>query len=195
MLLPGHLAMAAAQVRCPLSAFSLRQAASERRARTGPRTPPETAAGKSPEERDAPEGAGGAAEEVEPERTQAAEEEEREDRRELLEAIENPSAAELVELGELAFDSGDSHAAYRYYLEVIEDSPDDPMAPFALYKLAWAEFNLGDTQAAIDDMSLVGEWLASGDAQLAEILAAAVPEDLGRFETRAESEAAGGSEL
>jgi tetratricopeptide (TPR) repeat protein len=79
-----------------------------------------------------------------------------------LEVLDNPIVSELTMLGEMAFDANQAEDAYEHYLEVIENHTDDPMAPFALYKLAWAEYNLGDVEASIDDMELVMEWIGDG---------------------------------
>jgi hypothetical protein len=83
-----------------------------------------------------------------------------------LEAIDDPNVDELTMLGEMAFDANEAEAAYDHYLEVIEEHTDHSLAPFALYKLAWAEYNLGDVDAAIDDMELMIEW--SGRGKLAD---------------------------
>jgi hypothetical protein len=60
------------------------------------------------------------------------------------------------------------------------------MAPFALYKLAWAEYNLGDVEAAIDDMELVIEWLGAGETQMHETVRSQVSEDLDLFRSQAD---------
>jgi hypothetical protein len=99
-----------------------------------------------------------------------------------LDAHDSPNVQELIQLGELAFDANDSASAYDHYLEVIEQHTDDPMAPYALYKFAWVEQNLGDNQAAIDDMSLVIEWTELEESQLDKKLLETAHEDLQSFQ-------------
>ena len=163
----------------------------QRRPRTGPRQPPTV----SPIPAEAPEGPIGQEdppEEEAPEDPTHDEEDLAEKERKLqeyleyLEAIEDPTVSELTTLGERAFDADEPAAAYDHYLEVIEDHPDDPMAPFALYKLAWAEYNLGDVEAAIDDMELVIEWLGAGETQMHETVRSQVSEDLDLFRSQAD---------
>ena len=131
-----------------------------RRARTGPRVPPGT---EEPDEDDP-----GA-----------------EERRE---RIPNTPAMEWVTEGEVAFGANDAATAYANYLIVVEDMPDDPMAPFALYKLAWTEFNLGDFEAAADDMALVLEWTEQDDSELGRQLHTDAVRDLERFENKLEAD-------
>ena len=102
-----------------------------------------------------------------------------------LEAIEDPNVDELTMLGEMAFEANEAQAAYDHYLEVIDQHTDDPKAAFALYKLAWTEYNLGDVEAAIEDMALVTEWIGDGDSQIEEILRTAAPTDLEMFKGQA----------
>ena len=103
-----------------------------------------------------------------------------------VDAIEDPNVDELTMLGEMAFDANEAQAAYDHYLEVIEEHTDEPMAPFALYKLAWAEYNLGDVNAAIDDMELMMEWLGDSEDPLHEMLRSSGSTDLDLFDTRAD---------
>jgi tetratricopeptide (TPR) repeat protein len=103
-----------------------------------------------------------------------------------LDAIEDPNVHELTMLGEMAFEANEAEAAYEHYLEVIEEHPDEPMAPFALYKLAWAEYNLGDVDAAIDDMELMMEWLDYGESPMEQTLRASGPADLKIFSAQAD---------
>jgi tetratricopeptide (TPR) repeat protein len=103
-----------------------------------------------------------------------------------LDAIEDPNVDELTMLGEMAFEANEAEAAYEHYLEVIEEHPDEPMAPFALYKLAWAEYNLGDVDAAIDDMELMMEWLDYGESPMEQTLRASGPADLKLFSAQAD---------
>ncbi len=98
-----------------------------------------------------------------------------------LDELDEPDVADLTMLGELAFDANDSASAYDHYLEVIEEHTDDAMAPFALYKFAWVQYNLGDKQAAIDDMELVLEWIGEGETQLDDVLLSEVSTDLAFF--------------
>jgi tetratricopeptide (TPR) repeat protein len=103
-----------------------------------------------------------------------------------LDAIDDPNVDELTMLGEMAFDANQAEAAYEHYLEVIEEHTDDPNAPFALYKLAWTEYNLGDVEAAIDDMALVIEWVGDGETQMHEVLRTQGTKDLDMFGTPAD---------
>ena len=104
---------------------------------------------------------------------------------EYFEALENPNVDELTMLGEMAFEAQENQAAYDHYLEVIDNHADDPKSAFALYKLAWTEYNLGDVDAAIDDMELMLEWLDEGDGPLFELLRTAGPNDLALFKKKA----------
>jgi hypothetical protein len=103
-----------------------------------------------------------------------------------VDAIEDPNVDELTMLGEMAFEANEAQAAYDHYLEVIEEHTDDPLAPFALYKLAWAEYNLGDVEAAIDDMELMMEWLDYGESPMEQILRDSGPADLKLFSAHAD---------
>jgi hypothetical protein len=129
-----------------------------RRVRKGPRKPPPSA--RSPavpvDEDDNPD------ERVQEADGLTAQERKLEEYHEHLDAIEDPNVDELTMLGEMAFDANEAEAAYDHYLEVIEEHTDHSLAPFALYKLAWAEYNLGDVDAAIDDMELMIEWSGRG---------------------------------
>jgi tetratricopeptide (TPR) repeat protein len=163
----------------------------QRRARKGPRQPPTFSPIPSETPADPIDNADPSQEDA-PERTTHDEADLTERERKLreylehLEVIEDPNVAELTMLGEMAFDADEPAAAYEHYLEVIEDQPDDPMAPFALYKLAWAEYNLGDVEAAIDDMALMIEWIGDGETQMHEALLSQGAEDLDLFDTRAD---------
>ncbi|MEO5668209.1 MAG: tetratricopeptide repeat protein, partial [Bdellovibrionota bacterium] len=55
----------------------------------------------------------------------------------------------LMRLAELAVEDEDHARAVRY-LAPLEKRPDDAHYPFALYKLAWAQFNLGNIRSALD---------------------------------------------
>ena len=99
-----------------------------------------------------------------------------------FEALDNPDIDELTMLGELAFEAQENQAAYDHYLEVIDEHHENPKAAFALYKLAWTEYNLGDIDAAIDDMKLMLEWIESGESPLEEMLRKSGPTDLALFE-------------
>ena len=103
-----------------------------------------------------------------------------------VDAIEDPNVDELTMLGEMAFEANEAQAAYDHYLEVIEEHTDEPMAPFALYKLAWAEYNLGDVHAAIDDMELMMEWLDYGKSPMEQTLRVSGPADLKMFRGQAD---------
>jgi tetratricopeptide (TPR) repeat protein len=163
----------------------------QRRTRKGPRKPPplsqlpsETPSDpddtKTPPDEDAAE-APNPKEEALAERKRK-----REEYHEHLDAIGDPDVAELTMLGEMAFDAGETADAYEHYLEVIEEHPTDPQAPFALYKLAWAEYNLGDVNAAIDDMELMMEWLGDSEDPLHEMLRSSGSTDLHVFDKRAD---------
>jgi hypothetical protein len=102
-----------------------------------------------------------------------------------VDAIEDPNVDELTMLGEMAFEANEAQAAYDHYLEVIEEHTDEPRAPFALYKLAWAEYNLGDVDAAIDDMELMMEWLDYGESPMEQTLRVSGPADLKMFRGQA----------
>ena len=104
------------------------------------------------------------------------------------ERIPNTPAMEWVAEGEVAFGANDAATAYANYLIVVEDMPDDPMAPFALYKLAWTEFNLGDLEAAADDMALVLEWTEQDDSELGRQLHTHAARDIERFENKLEAD-------
>ncbi|MEN0062311.1 MAG: hypothetical protein AAGA48_09170 [Myxococcota bacterium] len=91
------------------------------------------------------------------------------------------SAQEHVMAGERAFDEGDLEGAYANFLAVIESEPDDPLAAFALYKLAWVEYNIGEVDSAISDMTLLGEWLAEPVSNADRMLQGEVEKDLARF--------------
>ncbi len=152
----------------------------DRRTRKGPRKPPPASKKQLPAFSQTPEKA--------PPTEEKSEEEllkEKERKRkayfEKLDSTENPSVVELTTLGEMAFDANEAEAAYEHYLEVIDNHSDDPMAPFALYKLAWTEFNLGDVEAAIEDMKLVIEWIGDGENRLDETLREEGMKDLDRF--------------
>ncbi len=159
---------------------------SKRRIRKGPRTPPlihNTGTVVQAVSDDA-----GLEEKMDPE-TEAATPPESEELAvylEHLEVLDNPNVDELTMLGELAFEANEASAAYDHYLEVIDDHTDHPLAPFALYKLAWAEFNLGDVDAAIADMELMLEWLEVGDSPMDDTLRNAAPADLALFIDKAE---------
>ena len=151
---------------------------SKRRARKGPRKPPPAAMSplvKSNEVQDEP---------TDDDDGLTEQELKLEAYLEHLEAIEDPNIDELTMLGEMAFEANEAQAAYDHYLEVIDKHTDDPKAAFALYKLAWTEYNLGDVEAAIEDMALVTEWIGDGDSQLEEILRTAAPTDLEMFQAQ-----------
>ena len=159
---------------------------SKRRVRTGPRTPPPQAPPIDEQSKtdDPAETADGQPED----NHGSADAEENTNQAyklveylEHLEALDDPNVDELTMLGEMAFDANEPEAAYEHYLEVIDNHTDDPQAPFALYKLAWTEFNLGDVEAAIDDMELVIEWIGEGETPLQEALLTAGSQDLDRF--------------
>ena len=163
----------------------------QRRTRKGPRKPPplsqapsETPSG--PDETKSPSAENTAEASAPTEEDLADKKRKREEYYEHLDAMENPSVAELTTLGEMAFDAGETADAYEHYLEVIEEHPHDPQAPFALYKLAWAEYNLGDVNAAIDDMELMMEWLGDSEDPLHEMLRSSGSTDLDLFDTRAD---------
>ena len=162
----------------------------QRRARTGPRKPPPV----SPHPADVPvepDDEGDTSEEGEPAQPAADAEKQADLARKLqeyhehLDVLDKPNVSELTMLGEMAFDANQAEDAYEHYLEVIENHTDDPMAPFALYKLAWTEYNLGDVEAAIDDMALVMEWLddsaSDGENPMLDALEAGAPADLELF--------------
>ena len=108
-------------------------------------------------------------------------EEKRREYFEILDEIDNPSVNEQIMLGEMAFYANEAESAYEHYLDVIDNHSDDPLAPFALYKFAWAQYNLGDIDYAIQDMELVLEWLETGALDQEEVLRMAVPTDLELF--------------
>jgi len=153
---------------------------STRRARKGPRKPPPAAMSPAvkadePTEEEADDNDGLTEQELK-----------LEEYLEHVEAIEDPNVDELTMLGEMAFEANEAQAAYDHYLEVIDKHTDDPKAAFALYKLAWTEYNLGDVEAAIEDMELVTEWIGDGDSQLEEILRTSAPTDLEMFKGQAD---------
>jgi len=154
-----------------------------RRARTGPRKPPPKQQVSEAEDEAEARGDGSAPPVADHEADADDEDSKLEEYLEHLEALDNPNVDELTTLGELAFDASEAEAAYGHYLEVIEEHTDDPSAPFALYKLAWAEYNLGDVEAAIDDMKLVIEWIEGGQSRLDEVLLKAAPADLEQFQS------------
>jgi len=161
----------------------------QRRARKGPRTPPRKTV-LSPAISPGEVNRENASEEEASQESvtqKAADEKEQklQEYLEHLEALNDPNVSELTMLGEMAFDANEPAAAYEHYLEVIEEHTDDPMAPFALYKLAWAEFNMGDVEAAIDDMELMMEWVAEEESQLHETLRSEGTRDLDFFESKA----------
>jgi hypothetical protein len=163
----------------------------QRRPRTGPRQPPTVSpipaeAPESPIDQEDPSEEEAPEDPTDDEEDLAEKERKLQEYLEYLEAIEDPTVSEMTMLGERAFDADEPAAAYEHYLEVIEDHPDDPMAPFALYKLAWAEYNLGDVEAAIDDMELVIEWLGAGETQMHETVRSQVSEDLDLFRSQAD---------
>ena len=98
-----------------------------------------------------------------------------------LEVLDNPTVDELTMLGEMAFEANQVDDAYDHYLEVIEEHTDDPNAVFALYKLAWTEYNLGDVEAAIDDMALVVEWTQNETSSMEQTIGGAAQSDLKLF--------------
>ena len=98
------------------------------------------------------------------------------------------SVQDHLTLGEQAFDEGNADLAYEHYLAVVEGEPDHPMAPFALYKLAWTEFNLGDLEAAADDMALVLDWTEGYDDRMSQTVHEAALDDLERFEAELDEE-------
>jgi len=104
----------------------------------------------------------------------------------VLDSIEEPSVSELTLLGELAFEANDPASAYDHYLEVIEQHSDDPQASFALYKFAWVQYNLGDVEAAINDMSLVLEWIDTESSSAEQALRPAAAQDLELFKSKKE---------
>lgn len=103
-----------------------------------------------------------------------------------LEVLDNPNPDELTLLGEMAFDANQADDAYDHYLEVIEEHTDDPNAVFALYKLAWTEYNLGDVEAAIEDMKLVIEWTQNGTLRMEHTIGEAAHDDLKIFSSELE---------
>ena len=155
----------------------------KRRTRVGPRTPPTTANFQTDsKDNDNNLSKDNSTEPVSSEEVELHQQEEKlADYLEHLDVLDNPNVDELTMLGEMAFDANESEAAYEHYLEVIDHHTDHPLAPFALYKLAWAEYNLGDVEAAIADMELMLEWLEVGESPMAEILRAAGPSDLAKF--------------
>ena len=151
----------------------------KRRERTGPRTPPPkwdaveetTTAPDNPTEETTDE-------------LRVSHEDKLSEYLEHLEVLDNPSVDELTMLGEMAFDANQADDAYDHYLEVIEEHTDDPSAVFALYKLAWTEYNLGDVEAAIDDMALVIEWTQDGTLGMEQTIGNAAHSDLKLFRSK-----------
>ena len=146
--------------------------AAKKRPRRGPRKPPPAAMAIQPDEED--------------DQDDGLTDQERklEEYLEHVEALDNPNIDEMTMLGEMAFEAQENQAAYDHYLEVIDNHSDDPKSAFALYKLAWTEYNLGDVEAAIDDMELMLEWVADGDSALEEMLRTAGPTDLEMFQKK-----------
>ena len=144
----------------------------KKRTRIGPRKPPPAAMGIQPN--DGAETDDGLTEQ----------ERKLDEYLEYFETLENPNVDELTMLGEMAFEAQENQAAYDHYLEVIDNHSDDPKSAFALYKLAWTEYNLGDVEAAIDDMKLMLEWLEESEGPLQEMLRTAGPDDLALFESK-----------
>jgi tetratricopeptide (TPR) repeat protein len=160
-----------------------------RRMRKGPRKPPTVSSLPAPVPaepigEDEPSEEEELEEAVQEDQTLTEQERKLEQYLEHLDAIDDPNVDELTMLGEMAFDANEAEAAYEHYLEVIEEHTDDPHAPFALYKLAWAEYNLGDVEAAIDDMTLVIEWVRDGETQMHEVLRSQGMKDLDVFGTQ-----------
>ena len=155
--------------------------ASKRKSRKGPRTPPLTHKIDKVVQAGSDDADFGATMEPEIEAEVPPVSEELAIYLEHLEVLDNPNVDELTMLGELAFEANEASAAYDHYLEVIDHHTDHPLAPFALYKLAWAEFNLGDVDAAIADMELMLEWLEVGDSPMDDTLRNAAPADLALF--------------
>ena len=100
-----------------------------------------------------------------------------------LDEIDAPSVEEITNLGELAFEANEAASAYDHYLDVIDNYSEHPLAPFALYKLAWTEFNLGDIDAAINDMELMLEWVDDGEVIMEQDLLNEGIADLQRFKS------------
>ena len=174
------------------------QKSSRRRARTGPRKPPILTLSPDDPPEPTDEAVEATADET-VENSEAAAEDENgnddgltpqerklEEYLEHLEALDDPNVDEKTMLGEMAFDANEAEAAYDHYLDVIDNHTDDPQAPFALYKLAWTEYNLGDVDAAIDDMELVIEWMGDSDHPMHDMLRGEGARDLDKF--RADSD-------
>ena len=170
----------------PKQTNKILEAKNNRKSRTGPRNPPKTVL-EQEDEYSAPSISDNANEpqptnkEFEQPETMTAK---MEFYLEHLDAIEDPTVADLTYLGELAFEANDPASAYDHYLEVIEGHADDPMAPFALYKFAWVEYNLGQTDAAIEDMNLMIEWIEGSDFPLDQTLRESAHSDLKLFQRR-----------
>ena len=168
----------------PEQTESVLNAPSKRKTRTGPRTPPTTVQNQDDGSSAPP--IRQQAKETSPATKQTRDVDPMASKVELylehLDAIEDPTVADLTYLGELAFDANDPASAYDHYLEVIEGHADDPMAPFALYKFAWVEYNLGEVDAAIEDMNLMIEWIEGSDFPLDQTLRESAYSDLELFQ-------------
>ncbi len=103
--------------------------------------------------------------------------------------IELPSALthrEHILVGEAAFSDGDAELGYQQLLAVIVADPDAELAPFALHKLSWAEYTLGDLDAALSDMRLVAAWLVDDDRPRSQQNRNEALADVARFEDEAD---------
>ena len=148
----------------------------KRRQRTGPRTPPPNRDPVAEPAVEADQTPQETAEQSRPSQSERLRE-----YMEHLEVLDNPTVDELTMLGEMAFEANQVDDAYDHYLEVIEEHTDDPNAVFALYKLAWTEYNLGDVEAAIDDMALVVEWTQNETSSIEQTIGGAAQSDLKLF--------------
>ena len=162
---------------------SAAQPKGKRKPRTGPRKPPVTFRNKQPQQSPSKNTVPPEQDSSQLDRLEAN----RQAYYEHLDALDNPNVAELTHLGELAFEANEPDAAYAHYLEVIDEHSDNPLSSFALYKLAWVEFNLGDVEAAIDDMELVLEWIEAGDTNMDESLRSSAVSDLDLFRKNLDS--------
>jgi len=191
LLWPSKTPPTATQVEAKKDTPSATQKSSRRRARTGPRKPPPVTLSpddptEPPVDEDAENNEPAAEDENGNDDGLTPQERKLEEYLEHLEALDDPNVDEKTMLGEMAFDANEAEAAYDHYLDVIDNHTDDPQAPFALYKLAWTEYNLGDVEAAIDDMELVIEWVGDSDHPLHDMLRGEGAKDLDKF--RADSD-------
>ena len=92
-----------------------------------------------------------------------------------------------LQKAEAVFEGGDAVGAMQLYRDIVEQHPDSKWAPYALYKLAWAEVNLGNVSGGITDMERLVGWFEDESVAMHDSnqrLREAAEADLTQFRSR-----------